>query len=54
MRHNRLKLVTTEDRAKAGSDSSTDSLAGPTTPDSCVRPLHVVDADAPLFPDDAA
>jgi hypothetical protein len=54
MRHDRLKLVIPKDDSDTATDSSTELLAVPATPDSCVRRLGVADADQASFPDDAA
>ena len=54
MRNDRLKLVVPEDGAHAVTDSTAELLSVPSTPDSSVRLLRVVDADETPLPDDAA
>jgi hypothetical protein len=54
MQHDRLKLVVPDEGANATTDTTTDRLEIPTTPDPGVRRLRVVDADEGPPPDDAA
>ncbi len=54
MRHDRLKLVVPEDSVRAVTDGSAELVAVPTTPDSSVRQLRVVEVDEGPLPDDAA
>ena len=54
MRHNRLRLVVPENRAQATIDGPTELSAVPTTSDSGVRRLRVMDTDEGASPDDAA
>ncbi len=54
MRHNRLKLVDSDDNVNGEADAKSDGLAAPATPASGIRPLRVVDAEGASLPDDAA